>query len=144
MIVSSLKYFRNSWFGEKDLAHSWHPYNVYEVFKWCWNPDFGGMKGMRFILARISYIKSRSIANSWRHLKWCFQKFEEKKRKRNVNVHCTLTCDVHLPPLVHVRVVMGGRGGLVPIFIGGPFKVWSRVPYYCLFWPKSNTSTSIH
>lgn len=29
-----------------------------------------------------------------------------------------MTCNVHSPPLVHVRVVMGGIGGLIPIFIG--------------------------
>ena len=35
-----------------------------------------------------------------------------KKRKKNVNIHCILTCDVQPPPLVHVHMVMGGRGAL--------------------------------
>lgn len=122
ILVLSLKSLRNSWFGRK----FWPIHDIFTTFTKCSSgvgiPILVEWRGCVWIWQEISYIKSRSIANSWRHLKWCFQKFEEKKRKRNVNVHCTLTCDVHSPPLVHVRVVMGGRGGLVPIFIGGPFK----------------------
>ena len=40
--------------------------------------------------------------------------------KKIINVF-TLTCDVCSPPLSHICMGMGAWGGLMPIFVGGPY-----------------------
>ena len=128
IVVLFLKSLGDSWSGRK----FWPIQGIFIMFmKWSsgvGTPNFGGMKGMRLVLEGISYITPRSIGNSSRHLNWCFEKLEENKRKMNINLCYTKTCDVHSLPLVHVYVVIRGRGGLVPIVISGPLKSLIKSP----------------
>ena len=112
----SLKSFRNSWFGRK----FWPIHDIFTTFIKCSSGvgTPGEMKGMRLISARKKSCKITFYCKLLKAPEMVLSK-SSNKRKRNINVHCTLACDVHSPPLVHVRVVMGGGGGLIPIFMGG-------------------------